>query len=114
MNNRAIGTVAENRVIEYLQERGWIIIKKNFRFHRKEIDIIACRDDVLIFVEVKSRGGKDFGHGLEAVDRHKRERIGSVAHYFIEKNSFYDYNARFDVASIDGKELLYIEDAFRL
>jgi putative endonuclease len=65
-----------------------------------EIDII-CRDGrTIVFVEVKARGGREFGDGAEAVTAQKRRRIGMVAMQYLLTHRLVDRPCRFDVVSI--------------
>jgi len=113
MNRVKVGKKYENKVAAYLREKGYTIFERNFRFHHKEVDIIAGKDDMLVFVEVKYRRDGTFGSGLDAVTARKRGNIQHAAVHYIDKKRLYDCNVRFDVASIEQDKLLYIEDAFQ-
>jgi putative endonuclease len=113
MNRVSVGKVWEKRVADHLADRGYTILELNFRFHSKEIDIIAGKDDLVIFVEVKYRRDGSFGSGLDAVTARKRTNIQLTAMHYIDKNRLYDCNVRFDVATVEHDKLLYIEDAFQ-
>ena len=114
MASKDVGKIGENRIARYLKDKGWIILEKNFRFHKKEVDIIAQKHDLIIFVEVKTRKNTQFGRGSEAIDTQKRNNIIHVARHYIEKNNLNNFNVRFDVASIDGESFSYIENAFQV
>jgi putative endonuclease len=113
MNKISVGKIWEDRVAAYLEGNGYTILERNFRFHKKEIDIIAEKDDLVVFVEVKYRKDMTFGTGLDAVTTRKRGNIQLAAVYYIDKNRLHNCNVRFDVASIEQDKLLYIEDAFQ-
>jgi putative endonuclease len=113
MNSREKGTQGEKRVREYLAGEGYQILESNFRFHHREVDIIAAKNDVLAFVEVKMRCDSSYGRGSEAISDVKKRNIISVARYYMQKNNMHDCNVRFDVASLDEGTLHYFEDAFR-
>ncbi len=68
--------------------------------------------DMLIVCEVKARSTADFGMGLEAVDENKQERLVKGARYLLGLKEFEGFGVRFDVASIDGGIVTYIENAF--
>jgi putative endonuclease len=114
MSNVERGRHGEDRAARYLVERGYRILERNFRFHHLEVDIIALKGDTLVFVEVKSRSRDDFGQGFESITEKKKRNIISVARYYVEKKGLQDYNVRFDVASIDGNILDYVEGAFEV
>ena len=113
MNRREIGVAGEEQVAEYLRADGWEILARNYRSAGKEIDIVARRGGVVAFVEVKKRNQERWGKGAEAVDFRKRRRIARTAARYLAENALVDVNARFDVASIDGGSLDYIENAFQ-
>lgn len=106
------GRVGEKRVVRYLESNGYEVLESNLRFHHREVDIVAKKGGVIAFVEVKTRKTGRFGMGMDSIRSGKMRNIVSVARYYIEKHRLYDYNVRFDVASIDNENLTYIEDAF--
>jgi putative endonuclease len=114
MNRVSVGKRYEDEVAVWLDKHGYSILARNFRFRHKEIDIIAEKENLLVFVEVKYRKDGAFGTGLEAVTVSKRRNVRTAALYYIEKNRRYDCNVRFDVATFEREKLLYIEDAFQL
>jgi putative endonuclease len=104
----------------FLRQKGYKILYRNFRGRSGgEIDIV-CRDkDTLVFVEVKTRGGEDFGRPIEAVDRQKQKRIsrGGLAWLRLLDNP--DILFRFDVIEViiadDAKPRVeLIQNAFQL
>ncbi len=114
MNKALYGKIGEDSVIDYLKEKRCRILERNFRYRKKEVDIIAEENGVIIFVEVKVRRGSSFGTGLESINNRKIDNIASVAIHYLKKNKLDNSNVRFDVASIDNNKLLYIKDAFQL
>ena len=113
MNRRELGNLGEEQVAGYLRRRGWEILERNYRFAGREIDIIARAGDVIVFIEVKKRNQSRWGRGVEAVDFRKRRRIAGVAAHYLSARSLTEVNVRFDVASLDGASLEYIENAFQ-
>jgi putative endonuclease len=113
MNRREVGNLGEEQVAGYVRRRGWEILERNYRFAGREIDIIAKAGDVIVFIEVKKRNQNRWGRGAEAVDYRKRRRIAGVAAHYISARSLSEVNVRFDVASLDGASLEYIENAFQ-
>jgi len=118
LNRRAIGFEGERRAVEFLKTEGFRILKTNYRTKMGEIDIIAKKDDLIAFVEVKTRHSYAYGRPEEAVDRRKRKRIIKAAKYYLIENDLYDkQDIRFDVLSLTTKkstfEIDYFENAFR-
>ncbi len=88
----------------------------NWRFGRKEVDIIAEKDNVLVFVEVKTRGSYNFGFPEEAVNLKKQHFLKLAAEAYLEAETTYTY-VRFDTISVllerdMVKEVIHFEDAF--
>src|SRR5690554_2170499 len=115
MNKKEFGRWGEERAAEYLKNRGYRIVERNYRVSRGEIDLIVEKGDYLVFVEVKTR--KSFFHGLpqEAVDFRKQNKLRQIANYYLLQNKTMK-KMRFDVLCINiknnkGKIKHYI-DAF--
>lgn len=90
---------------------------RNYRVGRiAEIDIIAEKDEYICFIEVKTRTGKNYGYGREAVDMRKRKKIRIVAKTFLSENNITEKCVRFDVIEINYSgccmEVNFIENAF--
>jgi len=112
--NNTLGLEGEQLAADYLKKKRWIIREMNYRFSRSEIDLIASKNDLLIFVEVKTRTNTSFGLPEDFVDEKKAENIQKGAdHYILEID--WKGNIRFDIIAIikkRGMEILHIEDAF--
>ena len=110
------GLKGEQIAEKFLLNAGYVILHRNWRHERKEIDIIAMKDDLLVFVEVKTRKNFDFGFPEEFVNAKKQEFMKLAAEaYTIEKPEY--INIRFDIISIcydkeQIKDISHIEDAF--
>ncbi|TES92484.1 MAG: YraN family protein [Candidatus Cloacimonadota bacterium] len=118
LNRRAIGSDGEKRAVTFLKKQGFSIHKTNYRSKVGEIDIIATKNDLIAFIEVKTRQSDNFGRPEEAVNRKKQRRIIRAAKYYLITNDLYDkIDVRFDVLSLTRKksvfEIEYFENAFR-
>jgi len=103
----------------FLQKQGYAILEKNYRTRFGEIDVIAEKEGVIVFLEVKTRRDTQFGLPQEAVDWKKRQKLGRVAEAFLQKKRLENREARFDILSVlwDGTrepEFSILEDAFAL
>lgn len=110
------GKQAEQHAVEYLENKGYRIVAKNFRYQKAEIDIIAEYENLLIIIEVKARANNLFIEPYEAVDKRKIKLIVSAADAFLRENP-YESEVRFDIVSIirgEGNQLKiqHIENAF--
>jgi putative endonuclease len=115
----ALGRFGEQRARAFLTARGWTVLAGNYRFGRREVDLIVRRGDLIAFVEVKTRAGDGYGAPEEAVTRLKRREIEIVAQEFLVRHRLGDVDVRFDVIAIvtggDGRRprISHIEDAWR-
>ncbi|MFI3240448.1 MAG: YraN family protein [Bacteroidales bacterium] len=108
-----IGEEGENLAVEYLVKLGYIIRDRNWRFSNVELDIIAQANNMLIFVEVKTRT-TDFEE--ELIDKKKINNLTRAANVYIHQ---YDlpHPVQFDLVvvmmGVDGEyEIEHIPDAF--
>ena len=111
---KTVGDFGEDLVEEYLRNKGYDILDRNFRKSFGEIDIIARIDEIVVFVEVKTRKNKDFANPSEAVTISKQQKIVKASQAYLMENDLTDSIIRFDVAEVirvDG-EINYIENAF--
>ncbi len=113
------GDWGEAFVAEHLRKNGYEIIAGQFRCRMGEIDLIAKQDDVLCFVEVKTRTGTEYGLPREFVGPKKQQRIRAAANTYLAQYGL-DCPMRFDVAEVyaDGTldeknaKIEYLEAAF--
>ena len=116
MNTKTVGNEGENRAASYLEAKGFQIIERNWRTKRGEIDIIALKNDTLVFVEVKRLPNGTSDMIQRELNNQKRERIIKTSKRFLLNHRQYSNNyIRFDVIVIDmpGLEPVYhIENAF--
>ena len=105
----------ENIAACFLQEKGYRIIKRNWRFGKKEIDIISEKDNLLVITEVKSRLTKSEVRPEESVSMKKQHLIIEAAEAFILQYGL-DQEVRFDVIFVDNNQadirIEHIPDAF--
>ena len=113
MNTRRTGNIGEDIAVLYLQKHGYVILERNFRVKRGEVDVIAKQGDYYVFVEVKRRSSDKFGLPREAVDYRKQRTIVQCAKIWLLKKRLYGAPVRFDVVEILGDDVSVIVDAFR-
>jgi uncharacterized protein (TIGR00252 family) len=96
-----MGTWGEDMASAYLREKGYVILERNWHSKHRDIDIIAQKDDVVVFVEVKTRHSQDFSSPAEAVNFKKQKNLLlSINSYLKYKNI--EQSWRFDVIAIVG------------
>jgi len=100
MGTIVLGNQGETHATKLLIKNGYKIIERNFRKPWGEIDIVALKDGVLIFVEVKTRKSRKFGMPEEAVTPRKIAKIKRVGELYMKLNPGLPKKARVDVVSI--------------
>jgi putative endonuclease len=110
------GKEGEQLAAEWLEQQGFQLISRNWKFARYEVDIIACRDEVLHFIEVKSRHDDLFGKPEDWVGRKKGSHLLSAGEAFQYKYPKWE-QVQYDILSIlltsDGKrDFFFIEDVY--
>jgi putative endonuclease len=115
MNHCQKGRSAEQVAAQYLKARGYRIWKTNWRWGKRELDLVALYRHELVIVEVKARIGNAVNDPCEVVDRAKQRNIVLAADAFIR---WHDCRrpTRFDVIAViyrpGGVEIEHIENAF--
>jgi len=103
----------------HLIGEGWTVVDHNVRFGRREIDLVVRRGTVVAFVEVKGRGGTEFGHPLEAITKRKQSEIQKVARWWVARYGTNELEYRFDAVAVlrepGGRWTVeHVEDAWRV
>jgi putative endonuclease len=115
MNNWITGRNAEQLAARYLRCRGYHIWKTNWRWGRRELDLVARYRGELVIVEVKSRAYNGVNHPSEVVDPGKQRHIILAADAFIRIHHC-RMPTRFDIIAViyspSGAEIEHIENAF--
>jgi len=115
MTTKEMGDFGEQYALRYLRNKGYKIVKTNYRFLRNEVDIICKDESEYVFVEVKTRQTAEIGEPWRAVTKSKQRQIIKCAHQFLVSNDL-DVESRFDIISIvhnsHGTFLEHIDGAF--
>jgi len=110
------GKAGERMAVEWLARHGFELIYTNWKFARFEIDIIASRENILHFIEVKSRHDDRFGMPEDWVDRRKWNRLVTAGDAFQRQFPAWK-QVQYDILSIlftpDGRrDFFFIEDVY--
>ena len=97
-----LGRKGEDMAAEYLQHEGYCILARNWvNKGRKELDIVATKDDVVVFVEVKTRSTSDLASPEITIPPSKRRNLAAAINHYIKSN-YVEYDFRFDVITVIG------------
>ncbi len=113
-NHNLTGALGEKMALEYIIEKGFILLHQNWRHSHWEVDIIASKNKVLHFIEVKTRRTKKFGYPEEDVTKKKLINLINASEEFIFLNPIWTH-IQFDILSINllqnkPAEYFFIED----
>lgn len=116
MNNTLeLGFEGESHAVSYLENAGYAILCRNYRYRKAEIDILARQGAKLIVVEVKTRTGGFYEALTDSIPKAKIRRLVEATHHFIRENGL-GLEVRFDIIQIvrepAGYQLIHLEDAF--
>ncbi len=99
--NQKIGAWGENVAAAYLKKRGYVITTRNARTSYGEIDIVAEKDGITIFVEVKTRTSSAYGPPEIAVTPRKQKHMLAAAGRYAQENEIDHW--QIDVIAVEGK-----------
>ena len=116
--NKHIGLIGEELAVNYIKNKDYNILERNYRTKLGELDIIAKRQNTIIFVEVKTRTSNIYGTPSESVNYKKQQTIRKLSQQYILYRKLYKdhFSYRFDVIEVRlvGKKykIIHIENAF--
>lgn len=101
MKRREVGILGEKIAVDYLSKQGYRVLETNFRCREGEIDIVAKKDDFLVFVEVRTRRSTSFVTPEESVTPSKIERLITLGQTYIESHQDLPPSWRIDVVAVE-------------
>jgi putative endonuclease len=101
LKRKETGALGERIAANYLRKQGYRIVETNFRCRQGEIDIIAQKGGYLVFVEVRTRRGSDFGTPEESVTKAKKEKLVSLALIYLGTHDRLPSLWRIDVVAVE-------------
>ena len=105
--SRAKGNLAEDKACEFLLNSGFLIVEKNFYSRFGEIDVIATKDEVLHFIEVKS--GLDYESAIQNITPQKLSRLIKTGNVYLKKNVL-DVDFVYDAIVVTPKNIEFVEN----
>ncbi|WP_417195358.1 YraN family protein [Bizionia sp.] len=114
-HHNELGELGEQLAAEYLQAKGYVILERNYRFQKAEIDIIAKHNNQMICVEVKARNSDFFGDPQEFVTPGKVKLLVKAMDAYVTENDI-DLDSRFDIIAVlknkTTETITHYENAF--
>jgi putative endonuclease len=96
-----MGAWGEQVAVDYLVSRGYLIIGRNIRTPHGELDIVACKGDLLVFVEVKTRSSHSFAYPEESVTPQKQSHMMMASEYYFGLHPETPETWQFDVIAVE-------------
>lgn len=96
-----LGVWGEELAAAFLQQKDYAILERDWKLGHKDLDIIATIDDVVVFVEVKTRRNRVFGEPEEAIDYRKLQNLRQAINYFVKSRRI-TRKIRLDVITVVG------------
>lgn len=114
---KQVGDRGEDIAVDFLINKKFEVIERNFRYGHGEIDIIAKDGECLVFLEVKTRKNLEFGAPEFAITKNKQRQIKKIAEAYLYEKRIIDIDCRIDVIAIMLKknlppEINHIKNAF--
>lgn len=112
-----LGSWGEKLAEDYLSGRGWVLLKRNYRTRYGEIDLVMQDQEMIIFVEVKTRSNLKFGNPEEGITLKKKERMLRSAEACLQEHPEWGSYYRIDVIAVFGRpaagspEIIWFENA---
>lgn len=100
-SRKKLGTWGEDQAAKYLQSQGYSVLERNWRCRRGEIDLVVQEGEVLVFVEVKTRRGRDFGTPEEAIMGAKAKRLLELGQRYLLEHELEDQDWRVDLVAVE-------------
>jgi putative endonuclease len=100
MKRRETGILGEKLTCDFLGKNGYEIIETNYRCPDGEIDIIAIHGDTLVFLEVRTKRGDEFGTPEESIVPAKMEKLRTVAAHYGQNHDNLPYSWRIDMVAV--------------
>jgi putative endonuclease len=101
MKRRETGLRGEQLAWDFLNKKGYQLVERNFRCPSGEVDIIARQGEMLVFVEVRTKKGRNFGSPEESITPTKMEHLRNTAMYYRQNHGSLPESWRIDVIAIE-------------
>jgi putative endonuclease len=100
-SKKLLGSYGEKLALDYIRKQNYKLLGQNWRCRTGELDLIAEKEGVIVFIEVRTRRlTGTFGWAQESVDFRKRRQVKETAQVFLQRRNWFDRQIRFDVIAV--------------
>jgi putative endonuclease len=107
------GVAAEQKAAALLIENGYVVLEQRYRFHRHDVDLIARRGSIVVFIEVKSRASDRYGAAVQSITLRKQRELVRAASAWLQRHGKPGDVARFDAILFQAGKVEWLQSAFR-
>lgn len=97
-----LGMAGEDAAAAILSAAGYFVLERNWRCGKLELDLVCAQDDMIVFVEVKTRSKNSHGGGYGAINNKKCRNLLAAAQIWLERNALWQNPCRFDILCLYG------------
>jgi putative endonuclease len=101
MKRQVTGAIGERLAKDFLEKSGYRIIETNYRCPEGEIDIVALKEETLVFIEVRTKRSRQFGRPEESITSAKKARLRALAAHYGQTHDNLPPSQRIDVVAIE-------------
>lgn len=101
MTRPDLGAIGEEEARRHFSKMGWPLLARNWRCPEGELDLVFKEGETIVFVEVRTRSGQDFGYPEETITAAKRRRLLRAGKAYLDSLDLFETNCRFDLVAIE-------------
>lgn len=103
-SRQRLGRWGENLAATHLESIGYALVARNWRCRGGEIDLVFRDGETVVFVEVKTRRGRNYGAPEEGLTQHKSNKLLSLGEQYMAEHGLADVNWRIDLVAVELDE----------
>lgn len=117
-DKKNLGNWGEEKAEKFLLDKGYFLIDKNWQNKFGEIDLIMLDEEIVVFIEVRTKSNAYYGTAIESIDVRKQKKLILMANVYMNHKKWWEKSYRIDIISIDKNgekhELNHIINAIEL
>ena len=99
---KELGKWGEEQAKQYLLRLGFKLLNQNWKNRTGELDLIMLDQEILVFIEVRTKSSTRFGSSIESITPQKKKKLKIMANHYLQYKNYWDKEVRFDLIAIDN------------